>query len=259
MANTFTYDAAGRLTAAVVGGRTLSYGFATTTACPQNQAGTNTNRTTFSDTNGGTPINYSYCYDVADRLTSSTDAAVGTPVYDNHGNTTTLGNQVVVYDGADRHMATTAGTEPTVSYVRDALDRIVERKVGGTTVATYGFSGPGDSPSITSYGGVLAQRHFVLPERVLYSKNGPNGDRWSYPNLHGDIMAVADAVGTKQGSTIAYDPLRDGNEHPRQRTRQLRQRLARLQPAPARAPGLRRHHRDGGTALCARPGAVPGN
>jgi RHS repeat-associated protein len=130
---------------------------------------------------------------------------VGTPGYDNHGNTVTLGNQALAFDGANRHMSTQVGTNPTVSYVRDALDRIVERKVGGATVATYGYSGPGDSPSVISYGGLIAQRNFGLLGGVTLSKSGPVGDRWSHPNIHGDVMAVTDALGTKQGATSTYD------------------------------------------------------
>jgi RHS repeat-associated protein len=29
---------------------------------------------------------------------------------------------------------------------------------------------------------------------------------WSYPNVHGDVQAVANGVGVKQGSTLRYDP-----------------------------------------------------
>jgi RHS repeat-associated protein len=32
------------------------------------------------------------------------------------------------------------------------------------------------------------------------------GDAWSYPNIHGDVMATADAAGAKQGPTLSYDP-----------------------------------------------------
>ena len=31
-------------------------------------------------------------------------------------------------------------------------------------------------------------------------------DVWSYPNVHGDLVATADAAGTKQATTRAYDP-----------------------------------------------------
>ena len=62
----------------------------------------NTNRTSFTDSAGS--LSYSYCYDNADRLTSSTDPTVGTVTYDNHGNTTTIGGETLGYDGADRHL-----------------------------------------------------------------------------------------------------------------------------------------------------------
>ncbi|MCA1836912.1 MAG: hypothetical protein LC721_11535, partial [Actinobacteria bacterium] len=29
---------------------------------------------------------------------------------------------------------------------------------------------------------------------------------WSYPNVHGDVMATANAAGAKQGPTLSYDP-----------------------------------------------------
>ncbi|MCA1835857.1 MAG: hypothetical protein LC721_05845 [Actinobacteria bacterium] len=32
------------------------------------------------------------------------------------------------------------------------------------------------------------------------------GDVWSYPNVHGDVIATADSAGAKQGSMLSYDP-----------------------------------------------------
>lgn len=204
--DSFGYDGAGRLVSATVGGRSLAYEFAPTNTCgPNPAAGKNTNRTKLTDNGAAT----TYCYDGADRLASSSGAApVGTVAYDNHGNTTTLGTQLMSYDGADRHISTQDGTSPVVSYVRDAVDRIVERKVGGATVGLYGYAGPGDGPSFSSYGLLNAsrQRDFALAGGVTYSKGGPNGDRWSYPNIHGDVMALADSTGNKLGSTFTYDP-----------------------------------------------------
>ncbi|HEX2046188.1 MAG TPA: DNRLRE domain-containing protein, partial [Acidimicrobiales bacterium] len=202
-ASTFAYDPAGRLIAGSVGGHSLSYDFGDATGCPVANAGRNTNRRAVTD-NGATTT---YCYDAADRLVSSSDPAVGTPAYDAHGNTTTLGTQALVYDGADRHVATTDGGT-SVTYIRDATDRIVERKVAGNTVARYGYAGPGDSPAVVNHGLLLVgqQRTFSLVGGVLYAKGGPNGDRWSYPNIHGDVMATADATGAKVGATATYDP-----------------------------------------------------
>jgi RHS repeat-associated protein len=201
--STFSYDGAGRLVTANVAGHSLTYCFGDAPRCPAVPAGRNTNRTAVTD-NGTTTT---YTYDAADRLVSSSDPAEGTPAYDAHGNTTNLGSQVLAYDGADRHVATTDGAT-SVTYVRDAADRILERKVGANTVARYGYAGPGDSPAIVNYGALLAvqERTFGLLGGVLLTKGGENGDRWSYPNVHGDVIATADRFGAKVGPTISYDP-----------------------------------------------------
>jgi YD repeat-containing protein len=130
----YVYDGAGRLTTGhMPGGTTLSYGFGTPTGCAAGtnpNAGANTNRTTSP---------YNYCYDYADRLVSTSDPSLpGTPTYDSRGNTTSLGGQTMTYDGADRHVSTTSGGE-TVTYTRDATDRIVARTA--TTPATGGGGG----------------------------------------------------------------------------------------------------------------------
>ncbi len=107
------------------------------------------NRTGFTDVHGSVTSSVQYCYDNSDRLTSTTptnpptSADSGyTPLssanltYDAHGNTMQLDNQVMTYDVADRHLSTTVGTT-TVTYKRDATDRIVERdtNVAGTVTA----------------------------------------------------------------------------------------------------------------------------
>ncbi|MCA1683897.1 MAG: hypothetical protein LC708_02040, partial [Actinobacteria bacterium] len=200
----FAYDGAGRLTHAVVGGHSLDYAFEATGGCGlQTNAGSNTNRTKVSDSALGAPL--TYCYNQADRLTSSSDAAVGTPAYDAHANTTTLGTQTLIYDGADRHMETKVNGTTLVRYARDATGRITSR-TEGTTITHYGFSGPGDSPSFTmDAANNLTERSIGLVGGVLVTKRGV-GDVWSYPNVHGDVMATADNTGIKQGATKSYDP-----------------------------------------------------
>ncbi len=148
----FIYDPLGRLTKArvAIGGAThvLDYGFATSGGCgAQDAPGRNSNRSSVTDTVGGSPTTTGYCYDNADRLTSSTDTAVGTPAYDSHGNTTTLGTQSLVYDGAGRHMETKVAGTTLVRYERDATGRITSRKEGTDPAVHYGFGGGGDSPS----------------------------------------------------------------------------------------------------------------
>ncbi|MGI8685144.1 MAG: RHS repeat-associated core domain-containing protein [Acidimicrobiales bacterium] len=204
--NTYAYDGAGRLVGATVPGHSLTYGFASTGGCgPLAAAGRNTNRTSLVD-NGVTTTS---CYDNADRLVSSSDASVGSPIYDGHGNTTTLGAQALAYDGAERHTTTTTGAS-TVNYDRDATDRIVRRMVNGTVVATYGFDGPGDSPAFVDantglLGSTVSSRFVGLIGGASINKGATGGDRWSYPNVHGDVMITADGLGLA-GSANSYDP-----------------------------------------------------
>ncbi|MCE9623255.1 MAG: hypothetical protein K8R99_13010 [Actinomycetia bacterium] len=127
--SSFEYDTAGRLKKATQPGHVLEYQFGTT-ACggtnPLNNAGSNSNRTALID---NTVTIATYCYDNADRLISTTAAGYGGGItYDDHGNTTTLAGETLAYDGADRHMSTTANGV-TVSYTRDATDRIVARTI----------------------------------------------------------------------------------------------------------------------------------
>ena len=51
----------------------------------------------------------------------------------------------------------------------------------------------------------MVERTIPLPGGVLLTERS-SGDVWSYPNVHGDVLAVADAAGTKQGPTHSYDP-----------------------------------------------------
>ncbi|MBW4033461.1 MAG: hypothetical protein HIU88_12500 [Acidobacteria bacterium] len=155
--STYSYDGAGRLTQAVIPGHTLSYGFGTTTCGANVSAGADGNRTSYTDTpTTGTATSTTYCYDNADRLTSSNSSSGAgadtlnaaslstanpgaTLAYDSRGNTTVLADQTLGYDSTDRHISTTLTDGTTVTYVRDVLDRIVQRKTttpGSTVTAT---------------------------------------------------------------------------------------------------------------------------
>jgi RHS repeat-associated protein len=95
-----------------------------------------------------------------------------------------------------------------IRYVRDATDRIVRREAssGYTSVVRYGNSGDGDTADFTlNADNNLIERTIGLLGGVLLTKRGA-GDAWSYPNVHGDVMATADATGAKQGPTLSYDP-----------------------------------------------------
>ncbi len=70
----------------------------------------------------------------------------------------------------------------------------------------FGCSASGDTgDAVTDTAGVVLERTISLPGGVVLSKRS-GGDVWSYPNVHGDVQAVANGVGVKQGSTLRYDP-----------------------------------------------------
>lgn len=204
----FAYDGAGRLTSAVIGSTTHTYGFGDAAACSgAPQAGRNSNRST--KTVGGATT--TYCYDAADRLVSSSEPSVGSVSYDSRGNTTSIFGETHTYDIADRHLSTTKGGT-TVGYVRDATDRIVERKVNGTSVARYLSAGSGDAPSaVLDVATNQKQFTWVLPGGALFTSkpDAPATSTWTYPNLQGSALTVADQAGAKQGATITWDA--DGN------------------------------------------------
>ncbi|MFZ4433592.1 MAG: hypothetical protein ACOYOQ_10400, partial [Microthrixaceae bacterium] len=202
--DSFTYDGAGRLTAYRLGSATGTYSFgaqAGTCSSGALSAGKSSNRV--SRTVGAST--YAYCYDWADRLTSTTEPGyTGTIAYNAHGNMTTVAGETHSYDMADRHVRTVKGTT-TVSYRRDATDRIVQR-VQGTSTVRYGFTGDGDSPDLTlDASGNLVERTVSLPGGALLTTRA-GGNVWSYPNLTGDVAAVANQSGVKQGATTTYDP-----------------------------------------------------
>ena len=116
----YTYDKAGRLTAATIGANTYGYSFAAPSGTTCNQASANlnshknSNRT--SQTINGTTT--TYCYDQADRLIASSDASVNSAVYDSRGNITSLGTSPVTsfgYDSSDRNTTITEGPRASLT------------------------------------------------------------------------------------------------------------------------------------------------
>jgi RHS repeat-associated protein len=191
------YDGAGRLVQAYVNGVSDPYQFnySASHSCGVATAGKNTNRTTLV-IGASTET---YCYNAADQLTSyTTGAATVTFSYDAHGNTVAANSQSFTYDAENRHLSTSDGGV-TIRYTRDATGAIVERSHNGTTTAR--FSGP----AVLDAAGNVVSRTLRLPGGVLLTKSSA-GDTWSYPNLHGDIAAAANAAGVKQGTTNIYDP-----------------------------------------------------
>lgn len=221
--STYSYDAAGRLIAALIPGHSLQYDFAASAGCGANPAaGRNGNRTRYTDTTtAGTVRTTAYCYDNADRLTATTvnnpepGAAPITSTaltaanlrYDAAGNTTTLADQTLAFDAAGRHASTATADGTTVKYTRDASNRIVQRDEQGTTATRYGFSGAGDTTNLAMDAtNTVVQRTIALPGGVVVSLPATGTSTWSYPNIHGDVLVTADGAGARLGVRFSYDP-----------------------------------------------------
>lgn len=164
-----------------------------------------------------------YCYDGADRILN--DSAGNAYSYDKHGNTTKVTSAatgdvtIFVYDSDDRHVKTItpsgAGGTATVTYTRDATDRITTRAVVGSAnasengAASYGYSASGDSPDLYLGGsGAIGQRVLVLDAGATYTKDytDPAKSMWAYPNIHGDITTSTGSGGAAAGPIVCYDP-----------------------------------------------------
>jgi RHS repeat-associated protein len=220
-AKTYTYDKAGRLTSATLGTNSWSYSFGTPTTCTGTynaNAGKNSNRTSTTQTIAGVNTTTTYCYDYADRLVSSSDTAkINNITYDNHGNTTRLGNTIptqLYYDGSDRNkqIRQNFGSDYTIDFNRDVQNRIVSRFESGlrTNSTWYYFTGAGDTPDYSKdSAGNITEKYFQLPGGTLLTirpqQTGNAQKTYSLVNVHGDTMATTDAAGTQLG-TYSYDP-----------------------------------------------------
>jgi len=98
---------------------------------------------------------------------------------------------------------------PTVTYVRDATNRIVARTATGEGTVRYGHSGAGDAPQVTlNTSNQVTRVTVALPGGGIYHHDpaAPATSKWSYPNLQGTIAAQANMTGAKLGATMIFDP-----------------------------------------------------
>jgi RHS repeat-associated protein len=208
--DTYGYDNAARLTSATAPGNTYSYSYASTGGCGAlTEAGLNSDRTSSTDNSTTT----TYCYGDADQLTSTTLANHGSITYDTDGNTTAVGPDTFTYDGDNRNLTITDGST-TVSYTRDADDRVLDYKVTTsgtvTTSIEYGYADDSDTPVWTDNLLTSQTQDLVgLPGGVIATVStlsGTTTTTWAYSDLHGDTVATANNSGAKTGSTTLYDP-----------------------------------------------------
>ncbi|WP_067886115.1 PA14 domain-containing protein [Nocardia vaccinii] len=214
----YTYDTVGRLVAATVPHHQLTYNFDATGGCgPNTAAGTDTNRTGFTDVRDTQPaVSTAYCYDNTDRLLSSTGANALTFGYDVYGNATSVGSDTLGYDSTRRHVQTTTAAGVNIQYTRDVSDRLTQRTTQGQQAPAtngttrYGYTGASAStPQLTlDSTGNLLQRLLQLPGGVLLTKTySPTATtNWSYPDVHGNIIFTADGTAARTGGIHLYDP-----------------------------------------------------
>ena len=218
----YAFDTAGRLITATIPGHTLTYQYASTGSCGVNAgAGLNNNRTASTDQSATGTQTTTYCYDQADRLTSSgvvgpfsglNPVSAGIPAsaiaYDSHGNTTKLVDQTLAYDVTDRHVGTTLADGTVIAYTRDAGGQIMQRTETPPSgpVATIRFATTPSGASIVLDGaGALVQTSRSLPGGASVAARPDGSQVWSYPNIHGDISVTADAAGARSAA-FRYDP-----------------------------------------------------
>ncbi|MDT0116622.1 PA14 domain-containing protein [Microbacterium sp. PRF11] len=227
--STYGYDAAGRLTTAKIPGHELTYQFAASGGCGANSAaGASGNRTGYIDrytapSSGAVQTTTTnYCYDWADRLTSSTVTGAPTGAttvadglsttelaYDVRGNTTRLADMTFTYDVENQHSGTTYADGSTVAVVRDATGRIVARTVdpaGSAPAVTtrYSFAGTGDVPWAMKAGAAAPTVFLPLPGGVTVDIPASGTSSWSYPSLQGHTLVTGDGA-TVTGARL-YDP-----------------------------------------------------
>ena len=157
--------------------------------------------------NGAVTGDYTYAYNRASQLTSTTDpAASGGLTYDDRGNATKVGPDSFTYDNANRVVSATDGAV-TVAYTRDLAGNVVSKTTtGGANAGTMYYSDTGvllDGASkpyaqqLNLAGGVT----FTMPIVA-----GSVNKQWQFTALNGDQFFVTNETGTIQGAPQVYDP-----------------------------------------------------
>ncbi|GGE96796.1 hypothetical protein D9V28_07205 [Mycetocola zhadangensis] len=224
--STYGYDAAGRLVSADIPSHSLLYGYGSTGGCGLNQsAGASSSRSTVRDaytapgTTAAVTTMSTYCYDWADRLTSS---MVTNPIAGSHavadglssseiaygvtGNVTRLADMTFTYDATNQHRSITYANGATVNLTRDSLGRVVGRTItatgGASSTTKYLYGGDGDQPWATIDGSTVT-RHINLPGGATVAITGA-AKQWAYAGILGHTIATGQ--GTSTGELKVFDP-----------------------------------------------------
>jgi RHS repeat-associated protein len=202
--STFTYtrDSNNRLSAASVTAGLVS----AATSWAWTFDGASNRLTQKVTTNGAVTGDYTYAYNNASQLVSTTDPAASDGItYDDRGNATNVGPDSFTFDNANRLISATDGTL-TVAYERD---------VDGAVVAKTTTGGPGAGTIQYSPSGVLLDgdakpmnQQIDLPLGVTMTLPLSSGSpaQWQFTTLGGDLFYVTDDSGALQGTAQAFDP-----------------------------------------------------
>lgn len=224
--SSYGYDAAGRLISAKIPSHDLSYEYASVGGCGTNAAaGASGNRSRVTDryTAPGTSqvqvTTSNYCYDWADRLTSSTvtgsisgahavadGLSSGEIAYDAAGNVTRLGDMTIAYDARGQHRSIAYADGTLVKVDRDPEGRVVAQRTtpagGSESVVRYLHSGDADVAWASQAAGVTRQM-LNLPGGASVSVVGASRE-WAYAGVLGHTVVVGG--GTSSGALRLHDP-----------------------------------------------------
>lgn len=194
----------------------------------EDAAGASGNRTGYTDVytapGTSTPVTTTtqYCYDWADRLTSTnvTGAIAGATTvvdglapadiaYDTRGNMVRLADMQLRYDANNQHVKTTYDDGTSVSIIRDPLGRIASRSItpkGGGTAETmkYLYNGTSDAAWAIVPSSGASTTFLSLPGGVSVDIPSTGAATWSYPSLQGHTLTTGD--GTNATGLRLYDP-----------------------------------------------------
>jgi RHS repeat-associated protein len=157
-------------------------------------------------TNGAVTSDYTYAYNKASQLTSTTDPAASAGItYDAQGNALTVGPDTFTYDKRNNVISATDGTI-TVNYERDFAGSVIAKTTtGGSDAGTIRYSSTGVLLNADSKPYAL---QYVLPGSVGVTKPLVPGGvaRWQFTGLSGDLFFTTDDAGTVQGLAQIFDP-----------------------------------------------------
>ena len=155
--------------------------------------------------NGSITGDFTYAYNQASQLTSTTDpAAKDGLTYDQQGNATKVGPNTFTYDAANNVVAATDGTT-TVTYTRDVTGSVIAKTTaGGPGAGTIRYSSTGVLLDAESRPYAIA---LGLPGSVNLLKSLTGGtERWQFTAIDGDGFFTLDGNGALLGTPQVYDP-----------------------------------------------------